>query len=275
MRKQKGQLPGYIADTYPDFCGPTAFAAITGLTRVEAAIKLAHHERKKGRRHVDKSTHWSSMIDALEEIEGVTVVTNRRPYAQNRYARKGCRSPTTAQWQRRPEHDRGLWLLLTAHHFIVVKDGEVVWDNGYDPRRGRVVREAQIELSEELQHERKDDTMTRIYEAAQELINEYGIDPKKISGTGSGGAITKDDVEKYLEALETASLPSQQDIIRAGLEKGLSNAEIVVNVKELYPDSQIRNGWIAWTIGNERRRETGWWEKFGPAIAEQRGVKLH
>lgn len=38
-------------------------------------------------------------------------------------------------------------------------------------------------------------------DAAAELINRHGLDPRRIAGTGADGAIIKGDVETYLEGL--------------------------------------------------------------------------
>jgi len=258
---------------YPDYCGPTALAAITGMDRVDAAAALAPLEKKRGVRRVLDSTHWGSMLEAISALEGFNA-KERRIRPQNPHTFGKAVYPTVAQWQRREHTCKGLWLLLAAHHFIVVEDGEVIWDNGYDPRRGRVLHAAQIELSGARKRERSRTMTKRIYKGAQALIDEHGLDSEKISGTGSNGAVTKSDVEAYLVELENDSKPSAQAIIRAGLEQDLSNAEIIQTVKEAYPDSNIKPGWVAWTIGNERRRETDWWKQYGPQIVEERGVKL-
>lgn len=73
-------------------------------------------------------------------------------------------------------------------------------------------------------------------------------------GEGKKGRRTRSGSQK---------VPSQQDLIRDGLVKGLSRPEIVEAVLKVHPDSKITSGWVGWTIGNERRRKTAWWKKYG------------
>lgn len=113
----------------------------------------------------------------------------------------------------------------------------------------------------------------RIYESARALAEERGVDPDAVEGTGKGGAVTKADVERYIES-GAASPPSQQEITRRGLAAGLTNEEIVAEILEVHPDSKVKPSHVAWTIGNERRRGTAWWREHGPAIAAARGVRL-
>lgn len=284
-----GGLPPNTSTHYPDYCGPAAVSAITGETRFEAARRLAAAELERGRRQrVSKSTSFTTIKRVLRNTPGVTVTKARSPewehdpremWGKNAY-------PTVAQWLRREGHSEGLWLVCAGHHFMVFHNGETAEDNGGTKMRARVVRALKAEvdvprvnkwLGEQRERFGRSGPMsTRIYKSAKALINEHDLDPEKIPGSGSGGAITKADVETYLEEIEddgSGSL-SQQDIIRAGLEKGLSNAEIVENVREAFPDSEIEPGWVSWTIGNERRRETEWWQEFGEKVAEDRGVKL-
>ena len=43
--------------------------------------------------------------------------------------------------------------------------------------------------------------MTRIYSSAKTLIATHGLDPEKIEGTGTGGAITKKDAQTAIGAI--------------------------------------------------------------------------
>ncbi|HKK09041.1 MAG TPA: E3 binding domain-containing protein [Gemmatimonadota bacterium] len=120
----------------------------------------------------------------------------------------------------------------------------------------------------------------RIYKSAQKVIDAYGadaIDLDAIEGTGKDGAITKADVEAFLaDPPKDAKTPTAQDIIRAGLARGHDNATIEAAVLEVHPDSKIRDhgaGWVGWTIGNERRKNSDWWQKHGPKVVEDRDVK--
>lgn len=126
--------------------------------------------------------------------------------------------------------------------------------------------------------------MSRVYKSAKALIAEHGLDPEKIKGTGKGGAVTKGDVERAVagrskpkgkgkpkKGRRTRSgakkVPSQQDLIRDGLVRRLSRDEIVEAVLKVHPDSKITPGWVGWTIGNERRRETAWWKENRDRLA--------
>ena len=44
-------------------------------------------------------------------------------------------------------------------------------------------------------------TKKNISPAAQNLIEQYGINPEDLTGTGKGGTITKTDVVRYLEMI--------------------------------------------------------------------------
>ena len=120
--------------------------------------------------------------------------------------------------------------------------------------------------------------MTRIYASAKTLIAEHGLDPEKIKGMGTGGAITKMDVEKAIKAGAGTKVrgnrkkgqkgrsrrregrPSQHDIIREGLVHGLSNAEIVEAVLRVHRKSKVKPEDVSWTQGNERRKGSAWRE---------------
>lgn len=279
-----------VSDRFARACGPTALSTLTGESRRDAAIRLARFiKNKRGENtRIQVSTRYTDLRDAIVESGGFRVTIHGTPMPQNPEA-LGFKMmmPTVAQWLRRPGHQRGTWIILAADHFVTYHDGEVLEDNGYDPRRGRVVRHMKIEPADEdatfirTHHpERKGSRVmsVRIYKSAQALIDQHDIDPADIDGTGSGGAITKADVKGYLESRKSdsggGSNRSQQDVIRAGLEQGLSNKEIVQNVKAEFPDSGITRGDVSWTIGNERRNETDWWAEYGPKVVEDRGVKL-
>lgn len=114
---------------------------------------------------------------------------------------------------------------------------------------------------------------TRIYQSAQKLINEHDLDPARIDGSGSGGAITKADVEAHL-ASDLDELPSKEDLIRRGLAEGMTNDEIGELVRTIHgEETKWDAGRVSWTIGNERRTHTDWWKAHGPRVVEDRGVK--
>lgn len=98
------------------YCGPTALAAVTGMTRADAWAAIAEHEpRRKG------------LVQGLNDCQVLGAKTvNVTP----RRAR-----PTLARWLRDDGRDA---IVLVSRHFVVVKGGEVVADNGRLPMRGRV-----------------------------------------------------------------------------------------------------------------------------------------
>jgi hypothetical protein len=70
-------------------------------------------------------------------------------------------------------------------------------------------------------------------------------------------------------------VPSAQDLIRAGLAAGETNEEIRDRVLKVHPDSKIQKnptGWVGWTIGQERKKGSPWWQEHGKKVAEDRGV---
>ena len=121
---------------------------------------------------------------------------------------------------------------------------------------------------------------TRIYASAQKLADAEDLDLEalmeagQLEGTGSGDAVTKTDVEAYLEDHAAEDLPSKEDLIRRGLAEGLSNDEIGQLVRAtLGETTPWENGYVSWTIGNERRQHTEWWQEHGPRVVRDRGVK--
>lgn len=121
--------------------------------------------------------------------------------------------------------------------------------------------------------------MGRVYRSACAAAAQAGLDEDElqgIEGTGSDGAVTKADVEAYLEGRGDGEdgLPTKEDLIRKELAEGLSNDEIGVLVREtLGEDTPWSNGYVSWTVGNERRSHTDWWQAQGPRIVVERGVK--
>lgn len=100
------------------YCGPAVVASASGLSREEAAERLLEIEpRRRGAFYAKTVNH---------------VLGWRLRY---RYSRPCW--PTLAQWLR--DHSEGEYIILASHHFIHVKDGEVLEDNGRTPMRGRVL----------------------------------------------------------------------------------------------------------------------------------------
>ena len=105
------------ARQYSRYCGAAALANVKGISRVEAGGILAAHPDQK-----DKCG-WVYM-GTLEDVLGIEAIWFRR-----------SERPTLAKWLREDGRDA---LLFVSRHFVVVRGGQVVEDNGYTPRRGRV-----------------------------------------------------------------------------------------------------------------------------------------
>lgn len=124
--------------------------------------------------------------------------------------------------------------------------------------------------------------MGRIYRSAKKLARRSGMDEDELQdlveqgvleGSGKGGAVTKEDLQEYLEGSQDHG-PSKEDLIRRGLAEGRTNEEIGELVHEVLGDDvPWQNGFVSWTIGNERRNETDWWMDYGPRVVVERGVK--
>ncbi len=52
------------------------------------------------------------------------------------------------------------------------------------------------------------DEGVRLSPAVRRLVQEHGVDVGRIQGTGMGGRITRDDVQKYLQASQPAAVPA-------------------------------------------------------------------
>lgn len=115
-------------------------------------------------------------------------------------------------------------------------------------------------------------TVKELRERAKELGLSYSdVDPLE----AGGDTPVKADWLRAVRLAEAAAgeaddPPSQQDLIRAGLVEGLSNPEIRDRVLEVYPDSKMKPEHVSWTIGNERRNETEWWETHKERLKELR-----
>ncbi len=101
--------------TVASYCGPAAIASALGITREAAATKLlAHEPQSRG------LFHWPSLADVVGCVGLCTFRATR---------------PTLAKWLREDGRDA---ILFVARHFVHVQGGQVVEDNGYPARRGRV-----------------------------------------------------------------------------------------------------------------------------------------
>ena len=102
---------------YSRYCGAAALASVQGISRLEAGGLLAAHPDQEDKRG------WVYMT-TLEDLLG----------REAEWFRRGER-PTLAKWLREDGRDA---LLFVSRHFVVVRGGQVVEDDGYTPRRGRV-----------------------------------------------------------------------------------------------------------------------------------------
>lgn len=87
---------------------------------------------------------------------------------------------------------------------------------------------------------------------------------------GSNTPVKADWVRTILER-QGVDQPSQQDIIRDGLARGLSNEEIAKAVRGIYPDSAVKPSHVSWTIQHERNKDRpDWFLRHRGALAEAR-----
>ena len=105
------------------YCGPAAIASALGVSRAEAAARLCEHEpRSRG------IFHWPSMAKVLG------IRNPKRPYWRVEHFPRGER-PTLAAWLWEDARDA---IVFVSRHFVHVKGGHIVEDNGWPCRRGRV-----------------------------------------------------------------------------------------------------------------------------------------
>lgn len=107
------------------YCGPAAVASALGITRDEAAERLlAVRPTSRGR------FHWWHLAEVLFG-RPMTKKNNTPREGIIRYTHK----PTLAGWLREDARDA---IVFVGGHFVHVRGGVVVEDNGWPMRRGRV-----------------------------------------------------------------------------------------------------------------------------------------
>jgi hypothetical protein len=100
---------------YAGWCGPAAVASATGMGREQAAAKLAEVKRP-GRGRI-------TSIHTIGAALNLPVLTVRG------------RRPTLTQWVQSDGRDA---IVRASHHFVHIRDGRVVEDNGLRQPRARV-----------------------------------------------------------------------------------------------------------------------------------------
>ena len=123
---------------YSRWCGPAALASAMGAPRLTAARLL---DRVK-QADVKRSGCHVTYMSVIAEVMDFRVET----YAHYKSGELVRLCSTMAQWMR--AHPRADAILRVSHHFIHVRRGEVLEDNGHHKIRGRVTHA--IFISEEL-----------------------------------------------------------------------------------------------------------------------------
>jgi hypothetical protein len=105
------------AETYARYCGAAALAEAKGISRLEAGGMLAAHPRQ---RRMRGWVYFSTLQDIMGVPRGEIPPRER---------------VTLSRWLKEDGRDA---LVFVARHFIVVRGGQVVEDDGYCPMRGKV-----------------------------------------------------------------------------------------------------------------------------------------
>lgn len=108
------------------YCGPAAVASALGITREEAWLRLKAVRARKSRGWV--------YVSQVAQVLG----TRYESFP------KGSR-PTVRQWLKANTREA---ILNAAEHFLHVRDGGIVEDNGYRPLKGKVRHVIPVERKE-------------------------------------------------------------------------------------------------------------------------------
>jgi hypothetical protein len=114
---------GITPDTLGHFCGPCVASSVLGIDRTEAARRIL--ATRKGRARMG---YGHTHVAELSRVLG-------RPWSHAPLDRRGMR-PTLAAWLRRNRKAEAI--LLVSAHFVHVRAGKSIADNGRFPMRGRV-----------------------------------------------------------------------------------------------------------------------------------------
>lgn len=128
------------ATGFDRFCGPAALSVILGISRERAADTLRSIQKSNPRtRRLRHATNIDAIARAVTSA-GCQVRDRVRHYRVDG-------QPTVARWLKgSPDRPRGIWLVLAARHFLVVRDGVIIADNGVRPMRGRVSEVFRVEF---------------------------------------------------------------------------------------------------------------------------------
>ena len=148
---------GMSAGQLSSFCGPAVIASVFGVTRTEASQEIL-----KVQRVTDGSVDVHTLCKVLGllaesvdyDLEKWEIIWDRykgrceafKAWARSRgdYPCPGFPNrpttlkarPTLTAWLR--SHLKGEYVVRTGHHFVHVRDGEIVECNGLPAKRGRV-----------------------------------------------------------------------------------------------------------------------------------------
>jgi len=132
-------------DTYSRYCGPASIASVLGVDRLTAAEILAYSgwDGRCGGTHrltMKECLEWfgcmEAKIQAVLRSDANLLPINREDIPPHRRHHRTYLYPTVAQWLRaNPEEEA---ILITTTHYLHVRNGEIIEDNGTPKKRGRV-----------------------------------------------------------------------------------------------------------------------------------------
>ena len=131
------------AEELAPYCGPSAVASALGISKLDAARRIL--DARKMLRSRIRGRGWSTITEiahvcGLRRVVRVFLSPDEHgagPSYRQRYARTPrMRCPTVVQWLRTNPHREAI--VLASHHFMHVRNGEIIEANGRAVRRGRV-----------------------------------------------------------------------------------------------------------------------------------------
>ena len=121
-----------LAD-FSRYCGPAVLASAMCVSRLQAAQLI-----RDARRHLPRRGHGRGTTNIRE----LAWVLGKQWHGGHGYVPNGDGAGrpkarrTLAQWLK--ANPKANAIVLVAHHYVHVCDGQVIEDNGYRPMRGRV-----------------------------------------------------------------------------------------------------------------------------------------
>lgn len=94
------------------FCGPRAIAALTGLTREEAAARVIAYRQQRPRYHGSLQRGSTYLHEVLAALRAAGCTPVREPFAG-----------TVGKLLRWLDEEGGRWLVLVPGHWFAVVDG--------------------------------------------------------------------------------------------------------------------------------------------------------